>query len=303
MTKRILIAGGTGLIGSALTKAAIAKGYEVQYLSRSHGAGHIVWDPSRHHIGLTEPASFHAIINLAGSSLADGRWTNARKKDIIESRIDSAQTIREYLSTGMLQATAYLGISGAGYYRNSGNVIVDETTVTSFPGDFLVNVVRQWEQAHQDVATTGIRTSIVRTGIVLSKEGGALKEILNPAKFGVIPYFGNGKQTWPWIHITDLVNAFLFIIEKEDLHGIFIGAAPNPVSNKKIAQAINQQLSPKRIVAGVPAFLLKIILGELHTALLDSCHAYPARLLNHQFQFRFPLIHEAMKDLLKKENE
>ena len=299
--KKILIAGGTGLIGTALLKEATAQGYEVALLSRKPGAGIITWDPAMKTIDLDQPHSFDAIINLAGSNLSKGRWTESRKKEIVSSRINSVETIREYLQKGLLQTNLYIGASGIGYYRNSGKEAVDEYTLTTLPEDWLVQTVKNWEAAHQSISAEGIRTIIVRFGIVLSKEGGALKEILNYARLGVLAWFGHGQQSWSWIHIKDAARILLFAIEHDHVEGVVLAVSPNPVSNKILTKAISSQLSPFRIMVPAPRFALQIMLGKMHSVVFDSCRAIPRRLLEYHFTFLFPDIRSAMQDLMKKE--
>ena len=301
MMKRILIAGGTGLIGTALLKEASAQGYEVILLSRKPGAGRITWDPAIKKIDLDQPQSFDAILNLAGSNLSKGRWTARRKKEIMSSRINSVETIQEYLQKGLLQAKLYIGASGIGYYRNSGKEAVDENTLTTFPGDWLVQTVKQWEAAHQRVSESGIRTVIVRFGIVLSKEGGALREILNYARLGVVAWFGFGRQIWSWIHITDAARILLFAIEQDNVEGVLLAVSPNPVSNKVLTLAIYTQLSPFKIMVPAPRFVLQIMLGKMHSVVFDSCRAIPRRLMEYHFTFLYPDVRSAMQDLLKKD--
>jgi uncharacterized protein (TIGR01777 family) len=299
--KRILIAGGTGLIGTALLKEASAEGYEVILLSRKPGAGIISWDPAMKTIDLDQPQSFDAILNLAGSNLAKGRWTARRKKEIVSSRIHSVETIREYLQKGLLQTKLYIGASGIGYYRNSGKEAVDEYTLTTFPEDWMVQTVKQWEAAHQSIKTNGIRTIIVRFGIVLSMKGGALKEILNYERLGLLAWFGFGRQIWSWIHIRDVTRMLLFGIEHDNVEGIILAVSPNPVSNKVLTKAIYSQISPFRIMVPAPRFVLRIMLGQMHSVVFDSCRAIPRRLMEYHFTFLFPDIRSAMQDLLKKQ--
>jgi uncharacterized protein (TIGR01777 family) len=300
MNKRILIAGGTGLIGTVLSQAAKEKQYDVFILSRQPGLGTISWDPSVQKINITSPEYFDAIVNLAGSSIAKGRWTAKKKQDVLQSRLDSCATLYHYLQQGLLKTKIYIGTSGVGYYRDSGAAQVDESTATTHPGDWMVETVKAWEEAHRQMETLGIRTCIFRTGIVLSKDGGALKELLLPAKFGVIPYFGNGDQFWSWIHIEDVVSSCLYAIDQDDMEGLFLAVSPHAVTNKQLAHAMSKQYWIKMLVAGVPVLVLRLMLGELHTVLLDSCNAYPARLLEKNYQFRFPEIEFAMRDLIQK---
>jgi len=299
--KRILIAGGTGLIGTALLKEASAEGYEVILLSRKPGAGIITWDPAMKTIDLDQPQSFDAILNLAGSNLAKGRWTARRKKEIVSSRIHSVETIREYLQKGFLQTKLYIGASGIGYYRNSGKEAVDEYSLTTFPDDWMVQTVKQWEAAHQSIKTNGIRTIIVRFGIVLSKEGGALREILNYERLGVLAWFGFGRQIWSWIHIRDVTRILLFGIEHDNVEGTILAVSPNPVNNKVLTKAIYSQISPFRIMVPAPRFVLRIMLGQMHSVVFDSCRAIPRRLMEYHFTFLFPDIRSAMQDLLKND--
>ncbi len=299
MMKRILIAGGSGLIGTAISKEVQASGYEVILLSRSSGHGKIAWDPAVETIDLAKPQSFDAIINLAGSSIAGGRWTAKRKADILNSRIQSCETLRHFLQKGILKTKVYIGASGVGYYRDSGETIVDESSATQFPEDWMVQTVMKWEAAHQAIGALGIRTIITRFGIVLSTKGGALKEILNPSRFGVLACFGYGKQYWPWIHIQDVARVVIMAIEQEKLAGIILAVSPEATRNIALTKAINHELSPHRWIMPVPRFLLRLVMGEMHSVLFDSCKAFPKRLLENHFTFLFPEIENAMKDLLK----
>ncbi len=294
---RILIAGGSGLIGTAISNVATAKGYDILLLSRHEGSGRIRWSPGEKKIELSSPMTFDAIINMTGASLSEGRWTAEKKKEIIDSRLLSSATLEAYLREGLLKTNMYIGASGIGIYGDRGDEIITEDSPID-PGDnWVIKLVMDWERSHFEIAKLGIRTAVLRTGIVLSREGGALYELLEKAKLGVFPYFGNGKQFWAWIHILDLVNMILFIIENQKANGIYLGTSPNPVSNHNLVKTFNQYLKPKRIVASVPQFVLSILLGEMHSVLFESCNAIPERIVEEGYHFRYPTIQSAAEDL------
>lgn len=299
MQKKLLIAGGTGLIGSALKEHAITKGWQVTLLSRQAGHERIKWDPAKGSIDLPVKIHFDAIINLAGASVSEGRWTEERKKEIYDSRIKSCRTLENYLYDGRLNTHFYLGASGVGFYGDRGLSEVNEKTPVHAK-DWFTNIVLDWENEHHRIAALEIRTIIIRIGIVLSLKGGALKEILQASRLGVIAYFGNGRQIWSWIHIDDLIAIMFYCIDHPHISGICLGTAPNPVSNKKLIRVIHDYMTPKKIIAGVPRFVMALILGEMHRVLFDSCDAKPKKLLKNGFQFSFPTIHEAAKDLASK---
>jgi len=300
--KRILIAGGSGLVGTALSKEVAGLDDEVIILSRSAGPGKITWNPSASHIDLDQPQFFDAIVNLAGSNIAGGRWTHKRKENILSSRLQSCHTLHHYLEKGLLKTNVYIGASGVGYYRDHGTAVVDESTPTRFPDDWLVNTVVQWEAAHQAISTLGIRTVIARFGIVLSTKGGAFREVLSPTRFGILGYFGAGKQYWPWIHIQDTAQILLHAIENNNMKGVYLVVSPHAVSNKSFTQSMNKYLSPHRLLLPAPRFALRLWLGEMHSVVFDSCRAVPKRLMEINFSFQFPSLDAAMKDLLSAKN-
>jgi uncharacterized protein (TIGR01777 family) len=301
MKKQLLIAGGTGLIGSAICKEAVKQGWEVVILSRRSLPGGISWNPEKSEIDISSPRSFDAIINLAGSSIAGGRWTTARIKEIHDSRVNACNTIEKYLAKGLLQTQVYIGSSAIGIYGDHGQNVIDEKSHLGEDSDWMVSTGKAWEEAHFRIATLGIRTIILRTGIVLSQQGGALKEILMTAPLGIIGYFGNGKQFWSWIHMDDLVAIIFKAITDEKMSGLYLAAAPEGVTNKDVSHAVGRALHPKRLVIPVPVFLLMVLLGKMRRMLLQSCKGYPTRLLAEGFSFRYPMVKEALKDLIGSE--
>ena len=300
MKKQLLIAGGSGLIGSALQEEALRQGWIVLLLSRHPGKDRIVWDPINGSIDIKEPQMFDAIINLAGASISGARWTNKRKIEIKDSRIKSSQTLESYLRNGMLATKVYVGASGVGIYGDRGSVVVDEDTFIPTTDDWMINTVVEWEASHKCMETLGIRTVILRTAIVLSTSGGAFHEMVRTAPLGILGYFGHGRQVWPWIHIDDQIDIILQAIDNDRMRGIYLATAPNAVPVREFTKVLSKQFSPPRLPIPVPGFFLSILLGEMKNILFQSCNAYPTRLLQQGFHFRFPTIEEALKDLVKK---
>lgn len=298
MGKQILIAGGTGLIGTAVKEHALSRGWEVMILSRDPGSGKIVWDPANRTISLSEVMTFDAIINLAGASIAASKWTATRKKEIVESRVNAAATLQKYLQQGLLKTQTYIGASAIGIYGDRGSEPLDETSPIIAEDDWMVSTVQQWEKGHAGIESLGIRTVITRIGIVMSDKGGALPEIIRTASLGFLGYFGDGHQIWPWIHIDDVVEIMLQAVNDDKMRGTYLAVAPSPSSNKEIVVAASHVYSPHRLVMPVPVFGLQFILGEMHHMLMQSCNAHPARLSKENFHFRYNRIEDAMADLI-----
>lgn len=288
------------MIGSALRETALRQGWEVTVLSRHSGQSQIVWDPQKGSIDISEPLVFDAIVNLAGASISGARWTDSRKKEIVDSRVNASQTLEAYIRQGLLTTSVYIGASGIGIYGDRRNAIVDEETIIPSSDDWMIKTVMAWEASHKGIEALGIRTAILRTAIVLSTKGGALHEILRTGPFGIVGYFGNGKQIWPWIHMDDHIGIILHAINDIQVHGTYLATSPYPVANKEMVQTISMQYSPRRLVIPVPRIFLSIILGEMNNVLFQSCPAFPTRLVKEGFKFRFATIQEAIKDLIKK---
>ncbi|MEO6133181.1 MAG: TIGR01777 family oxidoreductase [Saprospiraceae bacterium] len=300
MKKSLLIAGGSGLIGTALMKEAHRQNWAVTILSRHTGSGRVVWDPDTAKIDFQQHETFDAIINLAGAPVTEGRWTQKKKKEIYDSRINAGRTIEKYIQDGLLGTSFYLGVSGIGIYGNRGNEIVTEKTPILHPEDWFIKTTIDWESAHHRIADLGIRSVILRTAIVLSKDGGALKEILSTPGFGVLSYFGHGDQIWSWIHIDDFVKLVFFCIEHTGIQGTYLATSPHPVSNKILTKTLNQFLSPKRMVMGVPKIGMSILLGETHRILFESCYASSEKIQSEGFHFAYPEIESALENLMKQ---
>ncbi len=298
MQKRLLIAGGSGLIGSAIKEMAIKEGWGVTILSRSAGNNHIQWDPGKQHISLIAPMTFDAIINLSGASLANGRWTPRRKKIILDSRIQSCATIEKYLRSDQLSAQTYIGASAIGIYGDRGSETVDENSEIEEHGDWLAQITKSWEEGHNRIKQLGIRTVRLRIGMVLSQQGGALKEMIRTAPMGFLGYFGSGQQVWSWIHIDDVAGIVLHALSNKEMEGVFLATSPFAVTNKLIISELSKVYAPSRFVLPIPTFILALMLGEMHTMLMQSCSCYPKRLVASGYKFRYPKIEKAVAELV-----
>jgi uncharacterized protein len=274
---RVVVAGASGLIGTHLSEALRARGDEPVALPRL-GTG--PWS--------VEGAD--AVVNLAGASVAGKRWTPEYKKEIEGSRVRSTRALVQAIAAAARKPRVLVNASAVGYYGGRGDEPVDES---AGPGaDFLANVVRQWEAEAQRAP---IRSVQVRTGIVLSKKGGALEKMLPPFKAFVGGPIGSGKQWFPFIHIADEVGAILWCIDRE-LTGPVNLVAPGVVTMKDFAKALGRSLH-RPSWAPVPAAPLKILLGEFASSLLEGQRAVPKKLLDSGFRFRFPDVDSALRDL------
>jgi uncharacterized protein (TIGR01777 family) len=299
---RVIITGGTGLIGRALMASLAADGHEVIILTRDParatglppGARAERWDARSAAGWGTLANGADAIVNLAGENLAAGRWTPERKRRILDSRIQAGQAVVAAVRAAAVKPGVVVYSSGIGYYGASGDA---EVTEASPPGrDFLAQVCVAWEAASAETAALGVRSVVVRSATVLSREGGALPRLMLPFRLFVGGPLGNGQQWWPWIHIADEVAAIRFLIERADAQGPFNLAAPQLVRQAEFSRALGRALGRPSWLP-VPAFALRLLLGEMAAVLLDGQRAAPQRLLELGFAFRFPTIEAALRDL------
>jgi uncharacterized protein len=299
----VLITGGTGLVGKALGQALLAKGYRViiltREISRQSPFAHLTyanWNVEQQIIDKQALASADYIIHLAGAGVADKRWTAKRKNEILDSRVNSSKLIVDSLQTVQHNVKAVVSASAIGWYGPDA-VVPNPTPFveTDEPHtDFLGSTCKLWEESIEPVMAAGIRLVKLRTGIVLSKEGGALKEFLKPLKFGVAAVLGNGKQVISWIHIDDLVSMYIAAIENEKMSGAYNAVAPVPVSNKQLTLTLAKSRKRFFIPIHVPSFMLKIILGEMSVEVLKSATVSSSKIEETGFLFRFSAIDKAL---------
>jgi hypothetical protein len=300
----ILIAGGSGLIGLRLSRLLTEKGYTVTHLSRSASRSSTYkvyrWDPAAGYIEPEAVTTADYIINLAGEGIADKPWTSARKASIISSRTQSASVLlKACLETGA-RPRAYLAASAIGFYGHRGE---EELTETAAAGSgFLSESCVAWEKATAELADRlQVRTFVLRIGLVLSVKGGALAKMIPPAKLLVSPWFGDGKQWYPWVHIDDLCRMFIAAVEDERYKGIFNGVAPQPVRNADLARQLPLALGRPAASFSAPAFGLRLAMGELADVVLNSTRCVPRHLQAVGFQFQFPELLPALKDLVARD--
>lgn len=301
---RVLITGGTGFIGQALARSLLADGYEVIALSRRPeraqglppGMRVVPWD-ARTAEGwgpLVEGAA--AIVNLAGESIAGGPWTAERKRRIRDSRVNAGRAVVAAVQAAAQKPGVVIQASAVGYYGPHGD---EEVTEDTSPGDdFLAHVAVDWEASTVPVEALGVRRVIIRTGLPLSREGGVFPFFLLPFRFFVGGPLGSGRQWLPWIHIADEIGAIRFLMENEQAHGPFNLSAPNPVTNAEFSRTLGRVMRRPSLMR-VPAFALRLALGELSTLMLSGQRQIPRRLLDMGYRFRFPELEAALRDLLR----
>lgn len=297
----ILITGGTGLIGSALTQLLTHHGHTTIILTRNPGgAGQAHWDPAKGTVDATAIARADYIIHLAGAGVADKRWSDKRKKEIVSSRIDGCTTIVKALKEIPNKVRAVISSSAIGWYGPDPGIPNPNPFKETMPPakDFLGETCRLWEEAIAPVEALGKRLVLIRTGIVLSKKGGALKEFMKPVRLGVAAILGSGRQAISWIHIDDLCRLYLYAIEQNELKGPYNGVAPNPVDNRTLTLALARRLKGRYFVPiYIPSFFLKIALGEMSVEVLKSTTVSSNETRAAGFQFLYPTIESALDQL------
>jgi len=305
----ILITGGTGTIGKALTNALASKQHQVIILTRHarQGTGAVTyaaWDPANNTIDIAAVQKADYIINLAGAGVADKRWTKKRKQELVDSRVQSGQLLVKTLQQNENKVKAVISMSGIGWYGDDKKRGPKQTMFREGdPADegFLGQTCVKWENAIKPVTALNKRIVIFRCGIVLSNDGGALTEFKKPVKAGIAPFFGSGNQVTSWIHIDDLCRLFLLAIDNERIRGEYNTVAPQPVTNKNFMLTLAKKVKGRfYIPVYVPSFLLKLILGEVSIEILKSATVSSEKLVSSGFQFLFPTLDVALDDLIKK---
>jgi uncharacterized protein (TIGR01777 family) len=291
------MSGASGLIGSAVAPSLERNGYQVTRLVRgTPSAGQIAWQPTR----VLDPrllSGFDAVIHLAGESIV-GRWTEAKKKRILQSRVGTTRTLAEALAQAPERPRVLLCASAVGYYGNRGDEPLHEE---SSPGDqFASQLSRQWERASQPAADAGIRTVPLRFGAVLSRQGGALGQMLTPFKLGLGGKMGSGRQWISWIAVQDVIGAIQWILHQDGCSGPFNVVAPNPVTNKEFATTLASVLSRPAFFS-LPGFAVRWAFGEMGTEiLLGSQRAEPRKLIASGYIFQQPRLRPALEAILRR---
>lgn len=299
MSKHILVTGGTGLLGKKLTNALLGNGYSVSHLSRKQGADARVktylWDIHKGIIDDNCIDGVDTIIHLAGSGIADGRWTDERKKEIVESRTKSIGLIYDLLKRKPHQVKSVISASGTGYYSDRGDELMHEDDAPAH--DFLGTCCVEWENVVDEGEKLGLRIVKYRTGVVLDKDGGALPQLALPIKFAAGSPLGDGKQWMSWIHHEDVVDMYLHGIEHTELKGAYNMVAPNPVTNAQLTKAVAKQLNRPVWLPNVPAFVLKLLFGEMSTLVLGSTKVSSQKIQDAEFKFKYPEVTAALKEI------
>ena len=303
----VLITGGTGMVGTQLTQILLAQGYKVIILSRSQKQSNIanlqykIWNVSKQYIDPTAITQADHIVHLAGAGVADKRWSQERKSEIVSSRVESGKLLVHALANNTNQVKTVVSASAQGWYGADAGVVFTENK--PYHNDFLGNTCMLWEQAITPVAALNKRLVILRIGIVLSTKGGALKEFLKPLLFRLATTLGNGKQIVSWVHLTDLCHMFLHAIKNQNTTGIYNACASLPVSNNNLITTIAKVSCGKFYIPfKVPAFLLKIIMGQMSIEVLKSTTMSNAKLLASGFKFEFNNLENGLKDLIENKH-
>jgi uncharacterized protein (TIGR01777 family) len=297
---KVAVSGATGLIGTALRESFASDGVQVLALSRRKSVPPletIFWDVENGRFDASALEGLDAVVHLAGESIAQ-RWNESRKKAIRDSRVHGTRLLVEGLKSLKQRPRVLVSSSAIGFYGNRGDEALDES---SPPGSgFLPETCQAWERAAMEAMGLGVRTAVLRTGIVLSTRGGALGKMLLPFRMGLGGPVGSGRQWMSWIHIDDLVGAIRFILQKDDVMEAVNGTAPAPVTNQEFTRALGAALSRPAFLPA-PAFGMKLLFGEMSELLLEGQRVLPRKLESNGFKFRHPELPGALRDILDRQ--
>jgi uncharacterized protein (TIGR01777 family) len=298
---KILITGGTGFIGKYLTSKLLGEGFCVSHLSRKQNQDGRVrifsWDPEKQIVDRAVFDGIDYIIHLAGANIGEKRWTRERRDEIIRSRVDSARLLHKTITENHIPLKAFISASATGYY---GSVTSEKIYTENDPpaNDFLGTTCRLWEEAADSFKNSGIRTVKIRTGVVLEKNNGALSRLLVPARIGVFPVSGNGRQYMPWIHISDLCNIYIKALTDETMEGAYNAAAPQQIQNREFMRIMANVMNKYNFHPHVPSFVFKTIFGQMSDVILRGSRVSSDRIMNAGYNFNYDALAEALKNEL-----
>lgn len=297
--QRILITGGTGFLGRLLTAKLLDQGFEVTVLSRSSAkvastfAGRVVAATAIDH--LPDASHFRAVVNLAGAGIFDSRWTEQRKRMLRDSRIQFTDKLALWINASERPPEVLVSGSAIGIYGDQGASVLTEASPSV--SDFAQQLCADWENSALQAETSGARVCLVRTGLVLGEGGGILQRMLLPFRFGLGGTIGDGRQWMSWIHWQDWVNIVETMIVTPAMRGAYNAAAPNPVDNRLFCETLAALLQ-RPMLLPLPASLLKVLLGEMAELILASQRVNPQRLLSSGFEFQYPELEPALRNVL-----
>ncbi len=300
----ILVTGGTGFIGKALLRHLSHN--QITVLSRSPLKA---YDSLGHHIKIIENLEsyenldqFDAVINLAGEPIMNKRWTASQKELICRSRWALTQSLVDKIKAGSNPPHTFISGSAVGIYGNTGpEKITEESEYLTHPNDFAQHVCMRWEKIAHQAQSEQTRVCLLRTGIVLAKHGGALAKMLPAYQLGLGGKLGSGQQYFPWIHLNDMVKGILYLLNHQDLNGVFNFTAPNPVTNQEFSKTLAHVVKRPHLLT-TPAWLLKTVLGQSSRLLLDSQNIYPEHLIQAGFHFVYPTLQPALEHTLAQQH-
>jgi len=298
--KKVLIGGGSGLVGSRLIELLNPDQYDVYVLTRTiksaRNCKQIEWNPTSGHIAL-EGLQPDIIINLTGAGIADKLWTDKRKKEIIDSRVKSTWIFENLIAEKKINPECFISASAIGIYGDRGEEILTETSASGDKEAFMVHCCQLWEFAVDQIKAHMERVIKLRIGIVISTKGGALGKLSLSAKMGAAGYFGSGEQYMPWIHIDDLCNVILQSIENKNMNDVYNAVSPTPTQAKTFMQQLKKHYRSWALVLPIPAIFIKTAMGEMSAMMLNSTRVVPERLKEAGFKFQFEDLTEAIADV------
>ncbi|AZA83920.1 TIGR01777 family protein [Chryseobacterium lactis] len=302
MKEIVLITGASSMIAQELAKK-IGNDYSLRFLTRKKKHDNeYEWDIRKKTVDEAAFENISHIIHLAGANISEKRWTEERKKELISSRVDSAALLRHVLTKNEIKLKSFISASGINFYGTHTTEKI--YTENDPPGnDFLSEVVVLWERAadHFKEHNLAERVVKIRTAVVLSEKEGALKKMIPPIQYYIGSPLGSGKQYMPWIHIDDICSIYEFALKKSNIHGAYNAVSPQSATNTELTSEIAKTLKKPLFMPNVPAFALKLMFGELATAILEGSRASSHKIQEAGFQFKFPDLKEALHDLLQKE--
>lgn len=299
MSKKILITGPSGLIGTRLTELLLQKGYQVWHLSRTKKKGipSFTWDVEKGIMDTKALEGVDAIVHLAGAGVADKRWTESRKKEILESRTKSSVLLYKTLAGANHSVKSVISASAIGYYGfGFGEEVFKEDSRSG--NDYLAQVTKQWEESVDTISSLNLRVVKLRIGIVLSNKGGALVEMARPIRWGIGAALGNGKQYLSWIHLDDVCAMFIKAVEDETMQGAYNAVSGDWVTNKALTQRIAKVLKKPLLLPNVPAFVMKILIGEMAVIVINGSKISADKIKETGFAFRYSNLEKALESLI-----